>query len=95
MKASSPSLSNPIEFSIPPAVSIVRGGGFPMRGSGVTVLGMIPPSRDGRTNDCISRVTERTGRDKNWIGEIQAIQRDGEPAQRSRLTSAASISSKQ
>jgi len=50
-------------------------------------------SRQSNKRLHLARVTESAGRDKNWIGEMQAIQRDGEPAQRSRLTSAASISS--
>lgn len=50
-----PSLSKPIEFSNPDAVSTVRGGGLPMRGNGVTVFGMMPPSRANSAKDCISR----------------------------------------
>ena len=44
-KASTPSLSRPIELSRPEAVSTVRQGTLPFRGSGVIVLGTIPPSR--------------------------------------------------
>ena len=50
-----PSLSSPIELSMPPVVSTVRGGGLPMRGSRVIVLGKIPPSRDRSTRPAISR----------------------------------------
>src|SRR5918997_1296239 len=33
-----PGFCRPIEFSIQPSVSAIRGGGFPSRGSGVTVF---------------------------------------------------------
>src|SRR5262249_52421211 len=52
---SRPSLSRPIEFKRPEAVSTVRGGGFPMRGRGVIVLGMIAPRRAKGTKAAISR----------------------------------------
>ena len=33
-----PGFASPIELSIPASVSAIRGGGFPSRGSGVTVF---------------------------------------------------------
>ena len=36
-------------------VSTVRGGGLPMRGCRVTVLGMMPPSREKSITPAISR----------------------------------------
>jgi hypothetical protein len=53
-KSSIPSLSRPIEFNNPEAVSTVRGGAFPERGRSVTVFGMIPPSREKSTTPSIS-----------------------------------------
>jgi len=38
-----PSLSSPIELSMPAAVSTVRHGALPARGFCVIVLGMMPP----------------------------------------------------
>ena len=53
-KASTPSLSRPIELRSPAEVSIVRQGTLPARGSGVIVLGTIPPSRCRSTKSTIS-----------------------------------------
>ncbi len=50
-----PSLSRPIEFSMPPVVSTVRGGGLPIRGLGVIVFGRMAPKRPKSTNRAISR----------------------------------------
>ena len=55
MNASMPSLSKPIELSSPAAVSTVRHGGLPTRGSAVIVLGMTAPSLPRSTRCCISR----------------------------------------
>ena len=55
MKASTPSLSNPIELSSPAAVSTVRQGGLPTRGSAVIVLGMTAPNCRRSTRCSISR----------------------------------------
>ena len=52
---SMPSLSRPIELSRPAAVSIVRHGTLPCRGSGVIVFGTMPPSRARSTKPTISR----------------------------------------
>ena len=55
MKASMPSLSRPIELSMPAGVSTVRQGALPARGLRVTVLGRMPPSRERSTSPSISR----------------------------------------
>ena len=54
-KASTPSLSRPMELSSPAAVSTVRQGTLPRRGCGVIVLGTTPPSRRRSTSPAISR----------------------------------------
>jgi hypothetical protein len=54
-KASTPSLSRPIELSRPAAVSTVRQGTLPCRGCGVIVLGTMPPRRRRSTKPTISR----------------------------------------
>jgi hypothetical protein len=55
MKCSMPSLSSPMALSMPDGVSTVRGGGLPMRGWRVTVLGITPPSLAKSTTPSISR----------------------------------------
>ena len=54
-KASTPSLSSPIELSRPAAVSTVRHGTLPWRGNGVIVFGTMPPSRARSMSPAISR----------------------------------------
>ena len=39
MKASTPGFSSPIALIMPDAASVTLGGGLPVRGSAVTVLG--------------------------------------------------------
>ena len=55
MNDSMPSLSRPIELSMPPLVSKVRGGGLPGRGFCVIVFGRMPPKRPRSTRPAISR----------------------------------------
>ena len=55
MNASMPSLSKPIELSMPAGVSTVRQGALPIRGSGVIVLGRMAPRRARSTMPSISR----------------------------------------
>jgi hypothetical protein len=43
--ASTPGFWSPIEFSIPPGVSVTRGVGLPMRGRSVVPLQQIAPRR--------------------------------------------------
>src|SRR5262249_5741162 len=50
-----PSLSRPMALSMPDGVSTVRGGGLPIRGCLVTVLGTMPPSLEKSTTPAISR----------------------------------------
>ena len=45
MTASTPGFCRPIELSIPPGVSVTRGGGLPARGRRVVPLQQIAPSR--------------------------------------------------
>ena len=45
MTASTPGFWSPMEFSIPPGVSVTRGVGFPIRGLSVVPLQQIAPSR--------------------------------------------------
>ena len=45
MKASTPTFSRLIAFSIPEGASAIRGGGFPTRGSSVRLLATKPPMR--------------------------------------------------
>ncbi len=75
MKASMPSLSNPIELSSPAAVSTVRQGGFPTRGSAVIVLGMTAP-RLSEIDQMLhlARVPERAAGHENRIGQLQPAQ---------------------
>ena len=45
MKASTPTFSRLMALSMPAGASAIRGGGFPMRGSGVRLLATKPPMR--------------------------------------------------
>ena len=79
MKASMPSLSRPIELSMPAAVSIVRQGALPARGSCVIVLGRMPPRRRRSTSAFhLAGVAERARGDQDRIRQPQPAELDGE-----------------
>ena len=65
-------------LSMPDAVSTVRGGALPWRGACVTVLGMMPPSfREIDDAGHFPGVAERTGRDQDWVLQMESAESDG------------------
>jgi hypothetical protein len=78
-KASTPTFSRPIELSMPPAVSQIRGSGLPWRGSGEMPLVDMPAERaqvgEGRE---LLAVREAAGGGQERRGEAQGAEFAGE-----------------
>ena len=73
-----PSLSRPMELSMPPVVSTVRGGGLPGRGSWVIVLGRTAPRRECRPGRPFPGIAERARGHGDRVGQAQPAQLDVE-----------------
>ena len=88
--ASTPGFCSPIEFSMPPGVSVTRGVGLPMRGFSVVPLQQIAPEPlDVDDVAVLDAVPERARGHEDRIGEHEpAIRHESTRTGRPRATAA-------